>query len=251
MVTPATLFAWCNSLVEAFDDCLYPPHCILSGKPLSTIDVSVARVRGILNAALDAADAAPSSLELLALIEKHVPTDCVFISQIHALWKLDVESAIDNAMYAIKYKGRTQLATDLGRELGRYLRQFVYTKAECAELIVQPIPIHSARVRERGYNQAAFIARGVADGCGIDAVNVVSAVRRTRYTGTQTHLGESNRILNVSGVFDVSNVEQIRSRHILLIDDVLTTGSTLNACATELINCGAKRVDAATLCMAV
>ncbi|NQW29149.1 MAG: ComF family protein [Ignavibacteria bacterium] len=251
MVTPATVFAWCKQVADALDDCLFPPHCILSGKPLSENDIHVARIPGILNSALDAVLAAPNSIELLSLIEKHSTSDAVFISQVSSLWRLDVESDIDKAIYEIKYRGRVQLAKNLGHELGIYLREYVYSRTELSEMLIQPVPIHSARLRERGYNQALHISAGVAKGLGLAPERVVSLLRRTKYTGTQTALSEKQRIENVGGVFEGVNAATILGKHVLVIDDVLTTGSTLNACATALVESGASRADAATLCMAI
>jgi ComF family protein len=113
-----------------------------------------------------------------------------------------------------------------------------------SETLVVPIPIHSARRRERGYNQAELIARGVADALGLPMVDVL---RRTRYTGTQTALSEQQRLVNLTNAFVVHRPAMIRNTRILLVDDVLTTGATLNTAAEALLMAGARRVDALTI----
>jgi ComF family protein len=110
------------------------------------------------------------------------------------------------------------------------------------------IPIHAARRRERGYNQAELIARGVADALGLPLLDVM---RRTRYTGTQTALSEQQRLVNLQNAFIVHSPDLIRNARILLIDDVLTTGATLNTAAEALLMAGARRVDALTIAATV
>lgn len=106
-----------------------------------------------------------------------------------------------------------------------------------------PVPLSARRYRERGYNQAALLARGLADLTG--APYQSNLLRRTRYTVSQVGLNASERRDNVQGAFQA--VRQAAGRNLMLIDDVCTTGSTLEACAQALKLAGAERVTALTL----
>jgi ComF family protein len=112
-------------------------------------------------------------------------------------------------------------------------------REEC-DLIV-PVPLAPARARERGYNQSELLARHLGMRWGVP---VVEALVRRRATETQTRLDPGERLRNVAGAFatTVEN-QQLAGRHVLLVDDVVTTAATLNACATALYDCGARIVS--------
>jgi len=110
--------------------------------------------------------------------------------------------------------------------------------------MVVPMPLHWRRQWQRGFNQAELLARATARRSGIPMVN---AVRRMRFTATQAGLSNAKRRANVAGAFRVKRPRQIHGRRILLIDDVMTTGSTGSACALALNRAGAKSVTLLTL----
>ena len=113
---------------------------------------------------------------------------------------------------------------------------------------VVPVPLHPKRLRERGFNQALSLARFVNRFYSIplDQNNLV----RARWTHTQVGLSESKRKENVRGAFLVKNAKNFQSKHILLVDDVYTSGSTVDECAKVLINAGARTVQILTLARA-
>jgi len=224
-------------IIAAFDDVLYPPHCIISGVALPT---TPQRLPDIANDVLDSLSPAPTSVELMLMAQRHVGGDDLNIASFHSLWSVDHDT--ERAMYAIKYRGRTKLARAMGEMLGAFLSDEDF---KCDAVV--PVPIHSARRRERGYNQAECIANGVSSSLGVPIANVM---QRTRYTGTQTSLSEHQRLSNVAHAFVVDPKASIQGARLLVVDDVLTTGATLNACAYALLDAGARRVDAATLCAA-
>jgi competence protein ComFC len=113
---------------------------------------------------------------------------------------------------------------------------------ECDVLV--PVPIHRARLRERGYNQAALIAEGMSYALQRPTMQ---ALERRRYTGTQTSLGAMDRLRNLRDAIGLRVDANLRGSRVLLVDDVLTTGATLQACALPLIEGGTRRVDVATL----
>lgn len=144
------------------------------------------------------------------------------------------ESDYRKIIYGIKYGGRRQLARRMGRLLGAQLagsREFQRCQA------VVPVPLHPLRRWKRGYNQAEEIARGVAVAMGLPLETTL--LRRHRYTRTQTRLRGTAKTKNVQGAFRLNlqraaSLQEAGIHHLLLIDDVLTTGSTLAACATPL-----------------
>ena len=109
------------------------------------------------------------------------------------------------------------------------------------------MPVHHARLRERGFNQSEIIAKAVGKEI---SVPVTKAIKRIRYTSTQTLLSKQERKTNIlDSIVPVKKQMKIEGSY-LLIDDVLTTGSTINVCASVLLDMGASRVDCAVLAIA-
>jgi ComF family protein len=147
-------------------------------------------------------------------------------------------------LHALKYKGRQDVGERLGYLLGSELTQAGYTGPD----VIIPLPLHDAKLRVRGYNQCDSIARGLQRATGIPANG--DLVKRIIANATQTEKSRFDRWLNVDKIFVANKAEAIRGRHVLLIDDVVTTGSTLEACGHCLINAGAKAVSIATIASA-
>jgi ComF family protein len=146
----------------------------------------------------------------------------------------------------------------LGKRLGR-LMAGDWTEIESSfagdDAVLVPVPLHSSRERERGFNQAELLAQGLrgalAKSLGKRAPRVeAGALRRTRATPPQTGLSISARRENVRGVFAVSDAAKVRDRMMVLVDDVMTTGATVSACAAALKSAGARAVLALTLARA-
>jgi ComF family protein len=104
-----------------------------------------------------------------------------------------------------------------------------------------PVPLHPLRRRERGYNQAELLARAIGQRMEIPVLDIL---RRVRNTTTQTHFDRKERMKNLSRAFKISSDQSIKESQILLVDDVLTTGSTLDECAKVLLAAGAGSVYA-------
>ena len=147
-----------------------------------------------------------------------------------------------NLLFAIKYHRRPEA----GREMGRRMATELYETGffEGIDTIV-PVPLAPKRERQRGYNQSLMIARGISETTGITTDN--GLVRRTVDNPTQTSLTATQRLYNVKGIFLACNAERIRGKHILLVDDVVTTGATLTACADALVSAGARLISILTL----
>jgi ComF family protein len=110
---------------------------------------------------------------------------------------------------------------------------------------VVPVPLHAARRRERGFNQAEEIAREMGEACGIPMLP--GALRRVRSTGTQTKLGRGKRQDNLKGAFACPKPESVAGKKIVLVDDVFTTGATASECARLLMASGCASVDVMAL----
>ena len=144
---------------------------------------------------------------------------------------------VAQALRRFKYAGRG----DLGRPLGHLARRAVRAAGLVADVVV-PVPLHPARLAERGYNQAALLGVEVARELG--ASLLARGLRRTRATAQQARLDRAGRLANVTGAFRVRAPSLVRGRRVLLVDDVATTGATLAACSGALLAAGALSVTA-------
>jgi ComF family protein len=143
------------------------------------------------------------------------------------------QDTLRKLIHLFKYGRIRPLARPLGALLGASI-----PSGETFDAIV-PMPLHWWRRWRRGFNQSELLAQEIARRCG---VAVVEAVRRKRPTAPQAGLSNSGRRENVAGAFEVRRPERVRGLRVALVDDVLTTGATANACAAALKRAGAKRV---------
>jgi ComF family protein len=148
-------------------------------------------------------------------------------------------------LHQLKYKGFRSVGVEMGQRFGAELISSGYF--DDIDVLV-PVPLHPKKQRKRGYNQSLAIAEGLAFSLGkqIDSTNLY----RTSHTESQTRKGRFERWQNVNALFDVRNLETFEHRHILLIDDVVTTGSTLEACAYAVRKSKGAKVSVATLAFA-
>lgn len=147
------------------------------------------------------------------------------------------EGSLMTAIHQYKYGTRRYLGHPLGRLLAAFAVQWVERPVD---LLTMPVPLNTRRLRERGFNQSLELAKHVALGLGTE-LNFLS-LKRVRYTKPQTGLGKEDRRKNVRKAFDLARPETVKGRRILLVDDVATTGSTLNECARVLRRAKSKDV---------
>jgi ComF family protein len=152
---------------------------------------------------------------------------------------------VQNLIHSLKYKGKAEVGVKLGNLLGERLKRSEYFKD--VDVII-PVPLHPKKEKLRGYNQSEHIAIGVAAALGIK-VNT-SHLLRTKITDTQTKKSRYIRFENMHTVFSVSEHKQLENLHVLLIDDVITTGATLEACGNALLAVGIKKLSIAALAFA-
>lgn len=145
-------------------------------------------------------------------------------------------------IHALKYSGYTQVADYLGAAM---LKRFkTYPELASADVLV-PVPLHPKKERQRGYNQSVLLARSFGRRLGLPVLE--TALARCRNTPSQTKLNRSGRLTNMDGAFVCTDAASVKGKIVLLVDDVATTGATLEGCARALRAGGAKRVMAYTL----
>jgi ComF family protein len=145
--------------------------------------------------------------------------------------------AVADAIARLKYHRRPDLARPLGEFLGG---EVVARAGVLRDAVVVPVPLHPSRLAERGFNQSALIARGVSRRLNIPLLP--RALMRVRDTPQQAALDREQRIANVAGAFRVRPSANIAGRMVVLVDDVRTTGATIDACAEVLSSAGAASI---------
>jgi len=144
-------------------------------------------------------------------------------------------------LHLMKYKGRKDIAMNLGIYYGAELSRTHFAETD----LMIPVPLHPEKLRQRGYNQSEYIAQGMSVYLK-KPVNTSSLLRKVA-NPTQTRKSGFDRWENVEGIFTVSEPETLKEKHILLVDDVVTTGATMDACANTLLQVPGVRVSLASL----
>lgn len=148
-------------------------------------------------------------------------------------------------LHQLKYKGRKDVGIGLGDLFGQYLLEFgVFNHVDG----FVAVPLHPAKVVRRGYNQSEMLIKGLRE--HLDKPDLSKTLIRTEFTPSQTMHGRFERFRNMDGVFKVNGERRLAGKHLLLVDDVITTGSTLQACTAELLQAGAATVSIATIARA-
>lgn len=153
-------------------------------------------------------------------------------------------SRYQKLVHCMKYKGMMEIGEDMGRMFGRELSESPFRMIDQ----VVAVPLHPKKQQKRGFNQSEWIARGIAAEMGkpLSTGNLI----RVMANPTQTRKNRFERWQNVEGIFSVVKPADFRQKHILLVDDVVTTGSTLEASAVAILAAGAEKVSIATLACA-
>jgi ComF family protein len=154
------------------------------------------------------------------------------------------ESLMQHLMHQFKYRGNKELGLQLGRMIGDSLNRSGRFKIDA----LIPLPLFVSKEKRRGFNQATVLCEGMAEHMHVPVLKDV--VVRTQYTDTQTQKGRIERWQNMEGKFVVTQPGAISNKHILLVDDVVTTGATLEACGIELLKANNVKLSIATLCFA-
>lgn len=153
------------------------------------------------------------------------------------------ESLMQHLMHQLKYKGNKELGKQLGRLMGNDLN--ASNRFTNIDYLI-PLPLFAAKEKRRGFNQSTILCEGIAEVMNIEILS--DAIIRTQHTETQTKKGRIERWLNMEGKFELVNPEKIQNKHVLLIDDIITTGATLEACGQELMKSENLKLSVAAFC---
>lgn len=177
-------------------------------------------------------------------------TESVFYGRVNIAYGMSLlyfskSMVVQNLLHEIKYRGNQPLGIFLGRMMGRAIEE-----ADCFGDIdyIVPLPLSEKKKKQRGYNQSELLCRGIAEITGkpVSTNHVVRAV----HTSTQTRKHRRERWHNVEGIFELTDPASFENKHILLVDDVITTGATLESCAQTILQATTARVSIATLAYA-
>ncbi|WP_163322438.1 ComF family protein [Draconibacterium mangrovi] len=169
----------------------------------------------------------------------------VDISAATAFFSYKKGSKYQQLIHFVKYKGLKELGYETGKKYGYQLLE----SPDFADVdVIMPVPLHPRKEKKRGFNQSEWIARGIGEVLKkpVDAKTLYRKV----YTSTQTRRNRYERWQNVESVFGMTDTNALKDKHILLVDDVVTTGATLEACAIHLLKQAGTKVSIATLAFA-
>lgn len=221
---------WLVDYARGFRHVFFPRFCALCNKGLVTGEdmLCFACETTLFGDLVTPADQHPA----LTRLQGRFPVDAAA-----ALLQFAENRPTQQIIHKLKYGGQTDLGVWLGRRMAADLRTWPI------DLII-PVPLHAKKQAARGYNQSDYIAQGLAD---IMRVRYLpKALKRIRHTESQTKKNATERQKNVANAFIVPNPKQIMNKHVLLVDDVLTTGATVQACAEALLAVPGVRVSVAT-----
>ncbi len=162
-----------------------------------------------------------------------------------SLYVFEKGKELQNLIHALKYEDRFLIGKFLGEKAGQYLSKKI--TAWRIDLII-PIPLHHLKKAERGYNQSYYIAKGIGKQLAIKVSGNI--LKRKIYTESQTTMTLKERMANIKDAFSVKREKSVKGKNILLVDDVITTGSTVSECGKTLLASGANKTYAASAAIA-
>lgn len=162
-----------------------------------------------------------------------------------ALYHFSKGGRTQSLIHNLKYEGKREIGVKLGRIYGQQLREAPGFRDAA---LILPVPLHPRKERQRGYNQSAAFAQGLSASMGIPWLK--DGLIRREHTTSQTRKSRLERFDNVSEVFLAPHPQKLEGRHVLLVDDVITTGATLEACAIKILELPGTKVSMATIAIA-
>ncbi len=224
-----------NLWIETLLDWIYPRQCLMCGRLLTVEE------RHICLPCLMDLPRTTFHLHPENLMEERFRG--IFpLERTAALFLYEKGAAVCNIIYSLKYHDQPDIGVFFGRLLAwDILDSGFFEGIDC----IIPVPLAPGRLRERGYNQAAMIARGVSSKTGIPVLE--TRLVRTRENPTQTRQSVRGRFENAERLFEVRHPEELAGKHVLLVDDVVTTGATIRACADALMVCPGIRFSVLSL----
>lgn len=209
-------------------DFVYPPFCLLCDRHLEAAE------RLVCNACWSGLPALQKPLKEFSESRGFLFTRAL------SIW--EYSDRVQDLIHHLKYFRRPVLGMKMGEALAQLLAD--YEEFAGADFLI-PVPLHARKLRERGYNQSLVLAQTVAQKSGIVLFN--QALKRIRYTRPQAQLNADDRAKNVLNAFCLQKNSSLADKTVILVDDVLTTGNTLNECARVCKSSGARQVYALTV----
>ena len=174
----------------------------------------------------------PVAQSFYGRVPLHAVTSCFFFAK---------SGKVQHLIHQLKYKGNKEAGIFLGQQIGESIKEAPLFQG--IDYLI-PVPLHPKREKQRGYNQSLMIAQGIHEATGIAIGDKYLA--RVVYTDTQTHKSAEERFKNVTNIFEVRFAEELEEKHVLLVDDVLTTGATLESCAHQMESIPGIKISVAT-----
>lgn len=224
----ASPFSLLLSLFKSILNFIYPPYCIVCNSLLQENN------RLICESCWNNLPKVNEDFDLFNEINSKF-TEQVYFSKVISIWEFS--PPLQNTIHHLKYQNFKILANRLGTVMADRLKKLLLP---VEKTILIPVPLHKTRMRERGYNQSSLLCSVIASETGLPYNDQI--LNRIRYTKSQTGLNASQRLKNVENAFKVSLPEKIENKIIILLDDVITTGATINECAKELMKAGAQEI---------
>lgn len=166
----------------------------------------------------------------------------VSLENVAAQYKLTGSSAVKSIIHQIKYRGNTDLGIAMGEVLGATLmKSTLFTDVN----LLLPVPLHPKKERLRGYNQCDLLLTGL--GAVMNVPIVKNKLIRKKHNSTQTKKNRYERYINSKEVFYITDIKALQNKHVLIVDDVITTGATIEACASVLLDVDGLKLSVATL----
>ncbi len=163
-----------------------------------------------------------------------------------AFYYFTQKSPVQRALHQLKYHDKPDVGIKIGREFGKMLAA---SPLFCGVQIIIPVPLHPRKEHLRGYNQSAMFAEGLAD--AMDVPFAPKALARRIFAESQTKKKRIERFTNVDATFTVAQPDRLHNKHVLLVDDVLTTGATLESCGKSILEVPGTKLSLATIAIAV
>lgn len=178
----------------------------------------------------------PSAQTFYGRVQFHAVTSCFFFSK---------QGTVQHIIHQLKYKGNKEAGVFLGQQIGESIKDAPLFQG--IDYLI-PVPLHPKREKKRGYNQSLMIAQGISEVTGIPVGD--KFLVRTVNSATQTRKTKDERYQNVKDIFQIQNEAGLEGKHILIVDDVLTTGATLESCAHKFERIPGIIISAATVACA-
>ena len=275
---------WPVSLLNIFLDAIFPPKCLICSR-LFKVSTERYGIEQLANTVTEITDPFAESYRLLTSFccpdcmsafaaisspkctccgipfksragQDHLCGDCITRPKKFRMARaaLAFDQQLMAVIHRFKYAAKTQLARPLGGlMLSIFMRQWEGEKVD----LILPVPLHFQKFRSRGFNQSYLLIhswKAIANKMHVALSDIPihkDVLIRSKATVPQTGLGRRQRFKNVKGVFSLRFPEKIYGKNLLVVDDVYTTGATVNECARILLKFGAERVDALTLARAI